>query len=227
MTDLYFQAFCCSFVLTTQIIWIFITVITSVEVTYSSFASARDATSYALHFLFLFLIWLHTKHFSCLNHLWIFFWFWRWRCCVVVITSTQLHSAKPELRFRAGSTPACNISEICDGENLWQWSQLEISLNAPRWSNIPQKQFNSPVVVMPTGVSLKILSPKTSRLHWLYHIGLLLLRDSHETFLTLHQTKLKFLYYPSLCVFHFSVEIFIASIPAAIFSFPVIYFLHK
>ena len=34
------------------------------------------------------------------------------------------------------------MPEIRDGEDLWQWSGLEISLNAYRRSSIPQKQFN-------------------------------------------------------------------------------------
>ena len=37
---------------------------------------------------------------------------------VVVITTAQLHSTKPELRFCAGSNPACGVSEIRDGEGL-------------------------------------------------------------------------------------------------------------
>ena len=49
-----------------------------------------------------------------------------WRGGVVVITAAQLHSTKSELRFCAGSNPACGVSEICDGENFWQWSRLEI-----------------------------------------------------------------------------------------------------
>ena len=60
---------------------------------------------------------------------------------VVVITTAQLHSTKPELRFCAGSNPARGVSEIRDGEDLWQWSRLEIRLNAFRRSTIPQKQF--------------------------------------------------------------------------------------
>ena len=48
---------------------------------------------------------------------------------------------KPELRFCAGSRPARGVSEIRNGENLWQWSRLEIRLNAFRRSTIPQKQF--------------------------------------------------------------------------------------
>ena len=43
---------------------------------------------------------------------------WRWRRGVVVITTAQLHSTKPELRFCAGSNPARGVSEICDGEDL-------------------------------------------------------------------------------------------------------------
>ena len=60
---------------------------------------------------------------------------------IVVITTAQPHSAKPELRFNAGSNPALGVSEIRDGEDFWQWSWLEIRLNAFRWSTIPQKQF--------------------------------------------------------------------------------------
>ena len=37
---------------------------------------------------------------------------------VVVITTAQLHSTKPELRFCAGSNPACGASEIRNGEDL-------------------------------------------------------------------------------------------------------------
>ena len=49
---------------------------------------------------------------------------------VMVITTAQLHSTKPELRFCAGSNLASGVSEIRDGEDLWQWSWLEIRLNA-------------------------------------------------------------------------------------------------
>ena len=62
-----------------------------------------------------------------------------WHRGVVVITTAQLHSTKPELRLCAGSNPA--VSEIRDGENFWQWSRLEIRLNTFRRSTIPQKQF--------------------------------------------------------------------------------------
>ena len=33
---------------------------------------------------------------------------------------------KSELRCCAVSNPACDVSEICDSENLWQWCRLEI-----------------------------------------------------------------------------------------------------
>ena len=38
--------------------------------------------------------------------------------CVVVITTAQLHSTKPELRFYVGSNLAGSVSEIWDGEDL-------------------------------------------------------------------------------------------------------------
>ena len=37
---------------------------------------------------------------------------------VVVITTTQLHSTKPELRLCAVSNPVRGVSEIHDGEDL-------------------------------------------------------------------------------------------------------------
>ena len=37
---------------------------------------------------------------------------------VVVITTEQRHSTKPELRSCAGSNPALGVSEIRDGEDL-------------------------------------------------------------------------------------------------------------
>ena len=41
-----------------------------------------------------------------------------WHRGVVVMTTAQLHSTKPELRFCAGSNPARGMSEIRDGEDL-------------------------------------------------------------------------------------------------------------
>ena len=47
-----------------------------------------------------------------------------WRRGVVVITTAQLHSTKPELRFCACSNPDRGVLEIRDGE---------ISDNDPGW----------------------------------------------------------------------------------------------
>ena len=41
-----------------------------------------------------------------------------WRRGVVVITTAQLHSTKPELRLCASSNSARGVSEIRDGEDL-------------------------------------------------------------------------------------------------------------
>ena len=41
-----------------------------------------------------------------------------WRRGAVVITTAQLHSTKPELRFRTGSNPARGLLEIPDVANL-------------------------------------------------------------------------------------------------------------
>ena len=38
----------------------------------------------------------------------------------VVITTAQLHSTKPELRFCTGSNPGGGVSEIRDDKDLWQ-----------------------------------------------------------------------------------------------------------
>ena len=48
----------------------------------------------------------------------------------MVITTAQLYSTKPKLRFCAGSNPAHGVSEIRDDQDLWQWSRLKIRLNA-------------------------------------------------------------------------------------------------
>ena len=64
-----------------------------------------------------------------------------WCRGVVVITTAQLHSTKTGLGFCAGSNPGRGVFEIHDGWDLWQWSWLEIMLNAFLRSTIPQKQF--------------------------------------------------------------------------------------
>ena len=71
-----------------------------------------------------------------------------WHRGVVVITTAQLHSNKPELRFCAGSNPARGVSKIRDGEDLWQWSQLEMRSNAFRRSTTPQKQFIIIIIII-------------------------------------------------------------------------------
>ena len=43
-----------------------------------------------------------------------------WRRVVVVITTVQLHSTKPELMFCAGWNPTGGVLEIRDGDYLWQ-----------------------------------------------------------------------------------------------------------
>ena len=40
-----------------------------------------------------------------------------WLRGIVVVTTAQLHSTKPELRLCAGSNPARGVSEIRDGED--------------------------------------------------------------------------------------------------------------
>ena len=67
----------------------------------------------------------------------------QWHRGVVVISAAQLHSTQPEIRFCVGSNPAPGVSEILHGEDLWQWSRLEIRLNAIRRSTILQNNSSS------------------------------------------------------------------------------------
>ena len=55
--------------------------------------------------------------------------------------TAYLQLSEHELRFCAGLNPACDISEILDGEDLWQRSWLEIRRRAFRRTAIPQKQL--------------------------------------------------------------------------------------
>ena len=41
-----------------------------------------------------------------------------WCRGVVIVTSAQFPSTKPELWFRVGSYPVRGVPEICDAENL-------------------------------------------------------------------------------------------------------------
>ena len=54
---------------------------------------------------------------------------------VVVITTAQLHLTKPEFSFCTGSNPACSMLEICNIEDLWQWSQLNPFVSEPYHKN--------------------------------------------------------------------------------------------
>ena len=81
--------------------------------------------------------------------------------CVVFVTAPQLHSTNPELRFCAGSNPARRVSEIRDGEDLWQWFRLEIRLHTFRLSTIPQKQFI--IIIIHEGITECIFTLKYIR----------------------------------------------------------------
>ena len=81
-----------------------------------------------------------------------------WCRAVVVITTAQLHSTKPELMFCAGSNLAHGMSEICGDVDLGQWSWLEIRLNTFCWSTIPQKQFIIIIMTKLVILSLKCLT---------------------------------------------------------------------
>ena len=52
-----------------------------------------------------------------------------WSHGVVLITSAQLYSTKPEIRFCTDSNLAHNMLKIRDGMDLWQWFLLEIKIN--------------------------------------------------------------------------------------------------
>ena len=93
---------------------------------------------------------------------------------VVVITTAQIHSAKPELRFCAGSNPAWGMSEIRDGEDLRQLCWLEIR----QWSCLLSVNHTT----------------KTIRYHHHHHhhhhfFLLFLKQDSHSMILNLDWNK--------------------------------------
>ena len=66
----------------------------------------------------------------------------------MVITTAQLHSTKPAVKFCTDLNRACNALDICNGEDLWQWSWIEIRLNAFHWSTIPQKEFIIIIIII-------------------------------------------------------------------------------
>ena len=44
----------------------------------------------------------------------------KWRRGVVAITTAQLYTTKAELRLCADSNPTRVVSDICNGEDIWQ-----------------------------------------------------------------------------------------------------------
>ena len=101
----------------------------------------------------------------------------------MVISTAQLHSTKPELKFCAGSNPARGVSEVRDGEDLWQWSRLEIRLNTILRSTIPQKQFIIIIIIIMHIVFLRKMFFKKNLEHldslhsWTYNGFLLNLKS--------------------------------------------------
>ena len=84
----------------------------------------------------------------------------------MVITTTQLHSTKPELRFSADSNPARGVSEIRYGEDLWHWSQLETRVNGFRRSTIPQKQFFIIIIII---IIINVMRPPHQARNFVYN----------------------------------------------------------
>ena len=66
-----------------------------------------------------------------------------WCRGVVVITAAQIHSTKLELKFFAGSNLVRGVSDIRDGEDLWQWSRLEIRGQTPFVGQLYHKNNSS------------------------------------------------------------------------------------
>ena len=62
---------------------------------------------------------------------------------MVVITTAQFHQPSLNSGSAQVQNPARGLSEIRDGEDLWQWIRLNIRLNTFFRSNIPQKQLSS------------------------------------------------------------------------------------
>ena len=107
---------------------------------------------------------LDTIHISCV----LFSLPVEWCHGVVVIVTVEFHSTKSEIRFCAGSNPAASVLEICDGESLWQWSPLEIRVNAFHKLNIPQKQFIIMMMIINSlwHFSLRLFVFESGRLHY-------------------------------------------------------------
>ena len=65
------------------------------------------------------------------------------RISVFRITTTQLHSTNPELKFCASSIPIHGMLDICDSKSLYEWSRLEKRLDAFSSSTFPFDKNNS------------------------------------------------------------------------------------
>ena len=119
------------------------------------------------------LVW---KLMHCLKKTVVYF--LRWRRGVVIITTALLHLKILNAGF-AQVQILLSTCRRCDGENLWQWSQMEIRLNVICQSTILQKQFIIILVLMviiisnngksgPFGYSFCILPSNSSIYRILY-----------------------------------------------------------
>ena len=61
-----------------------------------------------------------------------------------------------KLRFCADSNPSCNVSEIWDGENLWQWSWLEVRLNDLRLNKTKTIYHHQFIITQQAGYIFKL-----------------------------------------------------------------------
>ena len=76
-------------------------------------------------------------------------------------------SAMHELRFCADSNHARGVAEICNADDLWQRSRLEIRLDTFRVSTISQKQFIIMIIIII--ILLFIIINKTPFTFWDKH----------------------------------------------------------
>ena len=98
---------------------------------------------------------------------------------VVFITTAQLHSTKPEVRFCTDTNPASDVSEIRDGDDIWQSPQLKISLNTFFCNNTTKTTHHlhhplhhlhlySKVTERSSSFSSAVCSKLTNLLNWTY-----------------------------------------------------------
>ena len=76
---------------------------------------------------------------------------------------TNNHLAKLKLRYCAGSNPARGVSEIRNGEDLWQCSRLEIRLQVFCQPTQPQKQFII-IIFIVTQITMRFAKVRTTKL---------------------------------------------------------------